>query len=457
MAAKQSFNWHHLNQLRQSTEITLSDHAIMDITIINHQKTLTRNKWKSCKKCSYELRKKFLSEQANNLATKMRTTEEKALRAIKRSEESRRIYHNIKELLGKQQQIFTQVDILNPSIENNHPHTTLTQQLDIEQEILSRNRRHSLQSYQTPFLSNSMLHEAISPEKENNKLDQFLEGSFLTDEISPHGLNENQRQWVKELKRIIDSEISLALSVEDFKYFFSAKQECTASSPSGRHMGHYCTLLKCLRNNNPTLPQLIIDIAYTSLITASSLNWWQTASQIMLEKGKGRFIDNLRMIQLCEADLNFVIHCIWGHRLIRHATKNKLLNESRYAIPGQTCNNAVINKILFFDLSRQSLTPGVLSDFDATAAFDRVIIELSIITCQRVGLPRVAGIFMYNLLKGMEFHLITGFGRSLTSYSNTNKNKTGQGVLQDSSSACPILILNSDVSLSAYQKHPMMI
>jgi hypothetical protein len=161
MAAKQSFNWHHLNQLRQSTEITLSDHATMDITIINHQKTLTRNKWKSCKKRSYELRKKFLYERANYLATKMRTTEEKALCAIIRSEDSRRIYRNIKELLGKQQQIFTQVDIKNPSPENNHPHTTLTEQLDIEREILSRNSRHSLQSYQTPFLSNSMLHDAI--------------------------------------------------------------------------------------------------------------------------------------------------------------------------------------------------------------------------------------------------------------------------------------------------------
>jgi hypothetical protein len=60
---------------------------------------------------------------------------------------------------------------------------------------------------------------------------------------------------------------------------------------------------------------------------------------------------------------------------------------------------------------------------------------------------------MYNLLKGMEFHLITGFGRSLTSYNNTNDNRTGQGVLQGSSSACLIFILNLDVSLSAYHNY----
>jgi hypothetical protein len=74
----------------------------------------------------------------------------------------------------------------------------------------------------------------------------------------------------------------------------------------------------------------------------------------MLERGKGRFIENLRIIQLCEADLNFVLHVIWGYRMIQHAKKHRALSSSQFAIPGETCNNAVLNKVLFFDLSRQS-------------------------------------------------------------------------------------------------------
>jgi hypothetical protein len=112
----------------------------------------------------------------------MRTSEEKALRAIMKSEEARHIYHNIKELLCKQQPIFTKVDIKNPSKDVKSPMVTLTQQTDIEQEILSRNRRHSLQSYQTPFLANPILHDTISPEADTNKMDQFLDGSFLLEE-----------------------------------------------------------------------------------------------------------------------------------------------------------------------------------------------------------------------------------------------------------------------------------
>jgi len=186
---------------------------------------------------------------------------------------------------------------------------------------------------------------------------------------------------------VVDNEISLHISIDNFKSFFQLKQECTTSSPSGRHMGHYRTLLDCICNDNTLIPNLIIDITYPSLSTASPLTRWQTASQIMLEKGKRHYIENLRIIQLCKADLNFVLHVIWGHHLICHANHHKVLDDAQFAIPGQTFNNAVLNNVLFFELSRQSLSPGILSEFDATATFDWVLAGLSIITCQCIGLP----------------------------------------------------------------------
>jgi hypothetical protein len=90
-------------------------------------------------------------------------------------------------------------------------------------------------------------------------------------------------------------------------------------------MGHYKTLLECCRRNEETLPNMIIDIAYIAPITGSPLNRWKKASQVMIEKGKGRLIDNLRIIQLVEADLNFVLHTIWGKRLIRCIKQGPIL------------------------------------------------------------------------------------------------------------------------------------
>jgi len=121
-------------------------------------------------------------------------------------------------------------------------------------------------------------------------------------------------------------------------------------------------------------------------------------------------------------------------------------------MPGQTCNTAVLNKLLFLDLSRQMLSLGVLTDFNVSAAFDRVLAGLSIITCERVGLPRMVSQFMFMLLKDMNFHLITGFEKSLDSFCNLDNGDIGQRVLQGSSSAAPIYILTSDISLVTYIK-----
>jgi hypothetical protein len=93
---------------------------------------------------------------------------------------------------------------------------------------------------------------------------------------------------------------------------------------------------------------------------------------------------------------------------------------------------------------------GILTDFDTTAAFDLVLAGLSIATCQRMGLPFIAGHFMFDLLKNMNFHLVTGFGRSPDGYLNHQDNITGQGVLQGHNLAAPIFLLKSDISLSAY-------
>jgi hypothetical protein len=87
-------------------------------------------------------------------------------------------------------------------------------------------------------------------------------------------------------------------------------------------MGHYKIILEFIRREVFSLPEIIINIAQLSLITASSLDRWHKASQVMLEKGKGRFVENLHIIQLCEADLNLVVHRIWGNRLIRHALRH---------------------------------------------------------------------------------------------------------------------------------------
>jgi hypothetical protein len=157
----------------------------------------------------------------------------------------------------------------------------------------------------------------------------LLNGSFLQDICQDHTFSPRMQLWIESLKQLVKDEISLEISMYDFKKYFHAKQEHTASSPSGHHIGHYRAILECICHEEYSIPQTIISIAHLSLITLCPLNRWQKASQVMVDKGKGKHVDNLRIIQLCEADLNFLLHTIWGHRLIRHACQNFALDSSQ--------------------------------------------------------------------------------------------------------------------------------
>jgi hypothetical protein len=175
--------------------------------------------------------------------------------------------------------------------------------------------------------------------------------------------------------------------------------------------------------------------------------------QVMLEKGKGKYIEHLCIIQLCEADLNFALHVIWGDQMIKITLKNNAVDEIQCALPGQTCHSAVWNKILYCDLMQQTTSQGIMTDYDTTAAFDPILHATTIVTCHRYGVPPHACQFIHTLLQNMEFHVSIGFSISPISFHNkADPLLSGQGMMQGSSSAAPIYSANSDILLSAYRK-----
>jgi len=61
-------------------------------------------------------------------------------------------------------------------------------------------------------------------------------------------------------------------------------------------MGYYKVALKYIRCKDFNNPELIIFIDHISLITAPPLSRWLKASQVILEKGKGRSVENLHFM-----------------------------------------------------------------------------------------------------------------------------------------------------------------
>jgi len=168
------FHWEHLNKIRQRIRIEGAVHSNTDPEFIHNKLRLARLKWKKCKKQSKAIRDQLLTEKAELLASKLRTSEEKALQAIKKAEASRYLYLTLNELLGKQRKPLTQVDIRSQQGNPSSQFITVTTKDELERAILDRNKRHSKQSLKTPFMNDPFLSTSIDPSIHDNLLDQLF-------------------------------------------------------------------------------------------------------------------------------------------------------------------------------------------------------------------------------------------------------------------------------------------
>jgi len=188
----------------------------------------------------------------------------------------------------------------------------LTNRDDLEDAILRRNQQHTRSALVTPFASDNALKALIDPSNPDNKIDSILSGTFIeaNPTISP---TDVEKEWIRDLKIKLTNTIDINVTTDDFISFFKRRKEQTASSISGHHLGHYKTLAIAGQQGIICFAETITTLINISIITSNPLRRWQNCAQIMLDKGKGHFIDNLRIIQLCEVDLNFILHILWGN------------------------------------------------------------------------------------------------------------------------------------------------
>ena len=151
----------------------------------------------------------------------------------------------------------------------------------------------------------------------------------------------------------------------------------------------------------------------------------------MLEKDKGILrIHRLRIIQLFEADYNFLLALVFGHRLTTFSRNHCSINASQYgSTQGKRCQSVVLNKILTYDILRLLRQDGGTTEFDASQCFDNLIPTLVVLACRRLGLGRQPGNMFLDSLEGMQHQVRTADGKSYiyTSTDQTELFGTGQG------------------------------
>ncbi len=272
MLRSKNLQWHHLNRLRANLDISDTDHTSLCIKHNRDKLRQARKAWKKTKQASRNIRDQFLDERVEGYSAKMKTDKETALKMIKKSEEQKQTYLRIREIAGskKDKNPLTQVEVSNEMANR----IILTTKEEIEPAIMARNQRHSRQALQTPFATNKILSDVIVPSKPDNMIEDILEGNFLDKMSHTINLNEIENQWIMELKQRMDTEIDTNISVEDFKNYFKHRKEKTASSYSGRHMGHYKVLAE-LAGRDETIALILTTIINTAIITSRPLQRWK--------------------------------------------------------------------------------------------------------------------------------------------------------------------------------------
>jgi hypothetical protein len=318
----------------------------------------------------------------------------------------------------------------------------ITDPTDMVNRILQRNQRHFSQATGTLFTTEPLTGlpgkcgethtgKALTTGQEKPTLGanaQFPETQIMLDALQPF--------------QPPATPVSIEINTDDYKKFFKKWDENT--SPSGKHLGHYKALLSPSLIEDPPLTEsadeiikLKIKLCQLALTHGHVWNRWKGIVSVMIEKKSGLYLlEKLRTIHLYEADYNWTLGMIFGRRMVHNAEKQNHLDDSQWGSPpGRSTEEALIHKILSYEISRATRTPLGTLDNDAKACYDRIVMLFALILCQKHGVPLSACKMSANALLTAKYSIKTGFGVSTGTYSSTPEQPThgpGQGSRQAS-------------------------
>ena len=282
---------------------------------------------------------------------------------------------------------------------------------------------HYTQANNTPFSDKFWTDELGKPEVS----DRIIKGEY----DPPASLPWEAKEILLHMKRspLITEEIDLSTTFEDFQKFFRLAKESTSSSPSGRHYGHF----KALLQTDKKYLQSIHTILSISTEHNAILDRWKPTISTLIEKIEGKpYIHKYRTIHIIESDIQFLSKQVYVLGMMKMADKFGLITDQQYGARNRRqCQSAYINKICYYDISRQKVMDSAFLDDDAKACYDRIVTRLSEVEVQKWGVSTEAAKFTTKFLHNQKFHLKTAHGTTKQSYqydADCRIQGSGQGI-----------------------------
>ena len=293
---------------------------------------------------------------------------------------------------------------------------TVVEREEMERHLIHYNRESFRAAAESPC-GNGVLFDALTFSSLSPASSDLLAGEFPSDW---HGDDDIMREFLASFT-IPPSvhkagEIPSDISEEDIVKGFSSWRESTSTSPSGRHLGHYKSMIQ-----EPLLLQCLVKFMNIAIQSGISIQRWSNAVTVLIEKDPGQpRLHRLRIIHLFEADLNLFLKLQWGHRLVHRALDLHLLHDGQHgSVPRRHTLHPIMLNQLTTDLCRILKHDFLRFDNDASACYDRIIIALGMLAARKCGMPAHAIRTHAEALEFMRYKVKTIFGISSDNYHGT--------------------------------------
>jgi hypothetical protein len=415
---------------------------------IAEQLKLCRENHKHAIENSKELRQAFLIEQAAIATLNRNITSEAAILQLKNIEDSITTCESLRRVMkpsGYQAGLST-IKVPN----ENGGFITIVDPKEIEEKLLERNRKHYGQAEHTEMASETV-RELMGTTGTLSFCDKVLRGEADLSAFSP-----SLQAILQQLENPPDVEVNDIIMLEDFKDALKCWKEKTSTSPSGRNLGHYISLMTKIGDETDPLGEQILELHHKMLVIAQycqkHYERWKKETEVMLEKDAGDpKIDRLHIICLYEADYNLFLKIMWAHRMINFAEKNNLFDDSQSGgRPRRTSNDVALRKMLVYTHSRITQTNFASMDLDAKSCFDRIMASFGMLYSRFFGIPKSACKLHGLTIAEMQHHVKTALGISSAFFQSTPE-KVLYGSGQGSSGSPPLWMSISTILFRALE------
>ncbi|KAI2497109.1 hypothetical protein MHU86_17370 [Fragilaria crotonensis] len=408
-------------------------------------------------KQSFNTRGAERQQRIQELETSTRASDRETaqrLRRLQKAEDIKAVTNKLRNVRGKNHSSGV-VRLEIPLHSGDDPKAcTQWQQIEVPTEIVrllqERNRLHFGQAHGTPFTV-SPLADLLGYTGFGEAQQQLLRGTFDTT-----GYEENVQLLLNHLRyahKAVEENIRPTIDDGDFCAKLRLWSESTTTSPSGMHLGHYKTLIARhsyssdvsdeelepefierrdeLNFRQQAIRQLRLDLLNYALERGYSFQRWQKVINTILFKDSDNVrLHRTRVIHIYEADFNLFLGIKW--RAAMHQAEDlRILNEGQFGSrPYRNATEPVFIEELQLEISRATRKPLVLTNYDATACYDRIIPNLGMTVSQKYGVPAPVTVSNASTLEKTEFHVRTDLGISPTSYHHEESFPiygTGQG------------------------------